>query len=156
LLLGTGRDSRRAIKEHYRPVAKWQRLQVVIEVKVPVPRSQRLEEDGDDYDDGNDDDDASENIKWRLEARWLEAQAFVWKAFVEGNERNWELGEAIAGAYESGDMEVEVEEIAGDADRSEVGEEAELGNLRLDGDSEWARPGVFGKGKSVESPAVEW
>lgn len=151
-------------------MAKRQRLQVVIEVKIPVPRSQRLrddrnDDDGDDVgDDGVEDDaddfDNREGKQWRLEARWVKAQVFVWKGFVEGNERNWELGEAISGACGSADDgEVEVEEMGGDGDgeRSEVREEeAELGNLRLDGDSEWARPGVFGEGREVDSHAVEW
>lgn len=74
--------------------------------------------------------------QWRLEARWVEAQVFVWKGSVEGDERSWELGEAIPGAYDDGDDgEIEVGEMGGEG-RSEVGEEAELGNLLLDGDGE--------------------
>jgi hypothetical protein len=136
LLLGTGRDSRKEIEAHYRPVAKRERLQVVVEVRVPVPRSQRVVVTLDTDDDHDVD---GESRKWRLEARWLEARVFVWRGAVEGNGQSWELGEAIAGLYDGGDRgEVEVKENVGVV-KDEVGEEeVGLGDLRLDGDSEWA------------------
>lgn len=84
----------------------------------------------------------------------MEAQVFVWKGCVEGHGQRWELGEAISGAYDDGD-EIEVGEMGGEG-RSVVGDEAELGNLRLDGDGEWALPPVFGGGKVVDANAVEW
>ena len=60
LLLGTGRESRKDIKAHYRPVAKRQRLKVVIEVKVPIAQSERLAQANEDED--------YERRNWRLEA----------------------------------------------------------------------------------------
>jgi len=127
LLLGTGRESRKEIKAHYRPVAKRQRLKVVIEVKVPIPESERLAQANEDED--------YERRNWRLEARWVEAQIFVWKGAIEGNEQSWELGEAVSGFYDGGDRELEIDSMGGrEKSDSEVGGEAELGNLRLDGD----------------------
>jgi len=163
VLFGTGRDPRRVIKEHYAPVAKRQRRRVVVEVKVPVTRAERGRVGGDDVGENDDHDgedyDYREGRRWRLEARWVEAQVFVWRGFVEGSERNWELGEAISGAYdEGGGLGIEVEDVGGGGERGEVGEEeAELGKLRLDGESEWARPGVFGEGNDIaDAQAVEW
>jgi hypothetical protein len=150
LLLGTGRESRKEIKAHYRPVAKRQRLKVVIEVKAPIPRSERpvqIREHDDDYESRN----------WRLEARWVEAQVFVWKGVVEGNEQNWELGEAVSGSYDSGDRELDIDSMGGrEKSDSEVGEEAESGNLRLDGNGGWDQPPVFGDGKVIDQFAVQW
>ena len=159
MLFGTGRDPRRVIKEHYAPVAKRQRRRVVVEVKVPVLRGERGRVDGADNVVDGDDFDNREGRQWRLEARWVEAQVFVWRGFVEGSERNWELGEAISGAYdEGGGLGIEIEEMGDGGERGEVGEEeAELGKLRLDGESEWARPGVFGEGNDIaDAQAVEW
>jgi hypothetical protein len=169
LFLGQGRDARREIKEHYRLVAKRQRLKVVIEVKAPIPKSQRPEkaeaEDkgGDERgyeDEGRKKDDCESHERgiWRLEARWLEAQVYVWKGdVVEGNERSWELGEAIKGSYDVGDRELKIEDMSLSGGKTgEVGEEAEMGNLLLDGDSEWAQPGVFGRGGDIDASAVEW
>jgi hypothetical protein len=175
LLLGTGGDFRKDIKEHYRPVAKRRRLKVVIEVKVPIPLSERPEVDGSDEegddeaedegddeadDEGEEEDnggngDDYESRNWRLEARWVEAQVFVWRGSTEGNEPSWELGEAISGSYDGGDREVKLDDMRG-GKKSEVWEEAELGNLVLDGDSEWAQPGVFGSGSDIDPFAVEW
>jgi hypothetical protein len=169
LLLGTGGDSRKDIKEHYRPVAKRRRLRVVIEVKVPIPLSERPEVDGGDEegedeggdggdDEGNDDSDNNDNYQsrnWRLEAKWVEVQAFVWRGSTEGNEPSWELGEAISGSYDGGDREVKLDDMRG-GKKSEVWQEAELGNLVLDWDSEWAKPGVFGSGSVIDPFAVEW
>lgn len=88
LLLGTGRDARKAIREHYHPIAKRKRHKVVVEVKVPVPMDQRT----------------SVDEKWRLEARWVEAQVFVSRGgSAECGMVEWELGQAISGAYEVGD-----------------------------------------------------
>ena len=147
LLLGTGRESRKEIKAHYRPVAKRQRLKVVIEVKVPIAQSERLAHANEDED--------YERRNWRLEARWVEAQVFVWKGAIEGNEQSWELGEAVSGSYDGGDRELEIDSMGG-RETDEVGEGAELGNLRLDGDNEWAQPAVFGDGRYIDPFAVEW
>jgi hypothetical protein len=169
LFLGQGRDARREIKEHYRLVAKRRRLKVVIEVKAPIPRSQRPEK-AEDEDKGGDEvkdeaggeggDDAAdyERRNWRLEARWLEAQVYVWKGDIEGNEQSWELGEAIEGSYDGGDRELKIEDMSLNGGKNgEIGEEAELGNLLLDGDSEWAQPGVFGGGGGdIDPSSVEW
>jgi len=151
LLLGTGRASRKEIKAHYRPVAKRQRLKVVIEVRVPIPRSERPartnEDDEDDYESRN----------WRLKARWVEAEVFVWKGAVEGTEQSWELGEAVSGSYDGGDRELDIDSMGGrEKSDSEVGEEAESGNLRLDGNGGWDQPPVFGDGKVIDQFAVQW
>ena len=142
--MGTGRDARKAIKAHYRPVAKRTRHKVAIEVKVPVPLTQR----------------ASDKEAWRLEARWVEAQVFVWRG-ARGEESSvvkWELGAAISGAYDSGDGEIEVVE-GWDAGEN-VGEsegEWEVGDLRLDGKSEWAGDVVWcGIGREVDVRRIEW
>lgn len=143
--MGTGRDARKAVKAHYRPVAKRTRHKVVVEVKVPVPMEQR----------------ASVKGMWRLEARWVEAQVFVWRA-VKGEEScgvKWELGAAISGAYEGGDGEIEVVEVWGGGEDA-VGEsegEWEVGDLRLDGKSEWAGAVVWcGIGREVDVRRIEW
>jgi hypothetical protein len=165
LFLGQGRDARREIKDHYRGVAKRQLLRVVIEVKAPIPESQRPEkaededtggdEGGDEAEgDGKGDTDDWEGRVWRLEARWVEAQVYVWKGdVVEGDERSWEWGAAMEGAYDGGDRELKIEDLSL-GKKGEVGEEAGMGNFLLDGDSEWAQPGVFGV--DIDPSTVEW
>ena len=113
-------------------------------MNVPVPLTQR----------------ASDKEAWRLEARWVEAQVFVWRG-ARGEESSvvkWELGAAISGAYDSGDGEIEVVE-GWDAGEN-VGEsegEWEVGDLRLDGQSEWAGDVVWcGSGREVDVRRVEW
>jgi len=168
LLLGTGRDSRREIKAHYRLVAKRKRLKVVVEVRVSIPRSQvpkdyegddggadeaehEAEHEGEDGNGGGD----YETRNWRLEARWIEAQVFMWRGAVDGNEQSWELGEAIQGSYDGGDREVKLEDMSVEV-KDEVEEKVELGDLVLKGDSEWAQPVLFGGGDVVDPFAVEW
>ena len=65
------------------------------------------------------------------------------------------MGEAISGSYDGGDREVKLDDMRG-GKKSEVWQEADLGNLVLDGDSEWAQPGVFGSGSDIDPFAVEW
>jgi len=98
---------------------------------------------------------------WRLEARLVEAQVFVWRegARVESGKVGWELGEAISGAYEVDDGEMEVVDCWGGVNDG-VGEdegEWEVGDLTLDGKSEWAGAVVWGRsGREVDVKDVEW
>jgi hypothetical protein len=98
--------------------------------------------------------------KWRLEARWVEAQVFVSRAGKgEGGMWKWELGEAIAGAYEVGDGGIEVVECWGAMEDggSEDEGEWEVGDLTLDGKSEWAGAVVWcGRGREVDVKNIEW
>ena len=145
MLLGTGRDARKAIREHYLPVAKRKRHKVVVEVKTPVPLDRRT----------------SVSEKWRLEARWVEAQVFISRGGKgEVGTLGWELGEAISGAYDvddDGEIEV-VDRWGGDEGvASEDEGEWEAGDLTLDGKSEWAGDVVWCRsGREVDVENVEW
>jgi hypothetical protein len=142
LLLGTGREGRKAIKAHYRPVAKRTHHKVVMEVRVPIPSHKR----------------SSANDVWRLEARWVEAQVFVWRGGRGEHSGTWNLGDAIEGVYGSGDGEIDVVENLG-RDDGEVEEgsssegEWELDDLLMDGRSEWAAP-ISWRGREVETRRV--
>ena len=145
--MGTGRDARKAIREHYKPVAKRKLHNVVVEVKTPIPAAQRK----------------SANEQWRLEARWVEAQVFVWRGGVEeesGMTGEWKLGEALSGAYEvDGEGEMEVVECWGGVEDvvSEDESEWEMGSLTLDGKSEWAGDVVWCRsGREVDLRMIEW
>ena len=111
------------------------------------------------------------NEKWRLEARWVEAQVFVSRggkgegeSESEGGMMGWELGRAIEGVYEvdgGGEMEV-VDSTAWGAVEEEDGgsgeeSEWEMGDLTLDG--EWAGEVVWGgswNGREVDLRKIEW
>lgn len=145
MLLGAGRDARKAIREHYHPIAKRKRHKVIVEVRVPVPVEQRT----------------SVGEKWRLEARWVEAQVFVSRGgTAESGMVEWELGEAISGAYEvDGEGEMEVVECWGGVEDvvSEDESEWEMGSLTLDGKSEWAGDVVWCRsGREVDLRMIEW
>lgn len=123
----------------------------MLEVRCPVPVEQR----------------SSSNEMWRLESRWVEAQVFLWRGGKgESSGEGWELGEAIRGAYEDGDGEMEVVECwdgveseseAGEEGTPSVGGEWEVGDLRLDGRSEWAGDVVWcASGREVDVRRVEW
>lgn len=103
----------------------------------------------------------SVNEKWRLEARWVEAQVFVSRrGKAESGMVEWELGEAISGAYEvDDDGEMEVVECWGGVEDvgSEDEGEWEVGDLTLDGKNEWAGDVVWcGSGREVDFKTVEW
>jgi hypothetical protein len=104
---------------------------------------------------------ASMDEKWRLEARWAEAQVFVWRgAKGELGTMPWELGEAMLGAYESGDRGMEVVECWGgieDAVGDEDVGEWEVGDLTLDGKSEWAGAVEWCRREGVlDAREIEW
>jgi hypothetical protein len=144
LLLGTGRDARKAIKAHYKPVAKRTRQKVVVEVKCPIPVDERK----------------SVQEKWRLEARWVEAQVFVWRGGRgESATVEWELGEAISGAYEVDDGKMEVVDCWGAVDHGVSEDEGdwETASLTLDGKSDWTGPVVWGGGgREIDMKRIEW
>lgn len=101
------------------------------------------------------------NEKWRLKAQWLEAQVFVSRGGkAESGMVEWELGEAISGAYEvDGGGEMEVVECWGRVEDvvSEDEGEWEVGDLTLDGKSEWAGDVVWcGHGREVDLRRIEW
>jgi hypothetical protein len=116
----------------------------VVEVKCPVPVDERK----------------SNAEKWRLEGRWVEAQVFVSRGGRgEIGAVKWELGEAISGAYEVDDGEIEVVDCWGKVDHgfSEDEGEWETASLTLDGESEWAGPVVWGgSGREVDVKNIEW
>jgi hypothetical protein len=97
---------------------------------------------------------------WRLDARWVEAQVFVWRGAKGESSGVWSLGEAIEGIYGSGPGEIDVVEnwgrVDGELDGRSSGEGVwEVGDLRLDGRSEWAGP-VSWRGREVETGDVAW
>ena len=108
------------------------------------------------------DERSSKNEKWRLEARWVEAQVFVSRGGKgERGMVKWELGEAISGAYEVGDGEMEVVDCWSAVEDVVSGDESEweTGDLTLDGKSEWAGAVVWGgsgSGKEVDLRKIEW
>lgn len=143
LFLGSGREARRAIKSHYRAVAKRVRLPVVLEVCVPVPRAERVDE----------------SERWRLEARSVVAQVFVWRGKVEGKGREWRLGEMIAGGYGTEDEGIHVVQMGEGGESDQIGGDADAewvyGDLSLDG-SEWGGEAVFADGRVVDLRSVGW
>lgn len=143
LLLGTGRRARQEIKAHYQPMAKRVRHKVVIEVRVPIPEGREGEKE-----------------KWRIEARWVEAQVFKWRGAVNETGEGWELGKMVAGTYGDGVGEMKVVGDWGRVDGQEASEVEglvmEARNLSLDGRSEWADPVTFGEGKGRLESEVEW
>jgi hypothetical protein len=100
------------------------------------------------------------DAKWRLEGRWVEAQVFVSRgAREQSGTVEWELGEAISGAYEVDDGEIEVVDCWGKVDHcvSEDEGEWETASLTLDGESEWAGPVVWGGSRrEVDVKNIEW
>ncbi|KAM0700845.1 hypothetical protein Q7P35_012567 [Cladosporium inversicolor] len=128
------------------PVVKRKLHNVVVEARTPIPADQRK----------------SANEQWRLEARWVEAQVFVWRVGMEegGATVEWELGEAISGAYEGDGGEMGVVSCWGGKESVVVGSsegegEWEVGDLTLDGKSEWAGEVVWG-GRDVDGRVIEW
>jgi hypothetical protein len=99
---------------------------------------------------------------WRLEARWVEAQVFVWRGSKgELGTVRWELGDAISGVYEGGHVEMNVVDYWGGVeDVGSGGEdegEWEVGDLTLDGKSEWAGAVVWcGSWRQIDMERVEW
>lgn len=144
LLLGTGRDARKEIKEHYRTNAKRIRRRVVVEVRVPVPREER----------------SIVGEKWRLEPRCVEAQVFVRRNVQHESGAEWKLDEALSGMYDEESSEIQVVKGLGgyvvrDDEASSVDSDFGLEDLRLDGRSDWAGPIVW-SGKEVDHESVEW
>lgn len=102
----------------------------------------------------------SANEKWRLEARWVEAQVFVSRGGSgEVGTPEWELGQAISGAYDVDDGNIEVVDCWDGVEDviSEDEGEWEAGDLTLDGKSEWAGDVVWcGSGREFDVKNVEW
>lgn len=146
LLLGTGRDAREAIKAHYRPVATRIRCKVVIEVSVPVTRKER----------------STAGERWRLVPRCVEAQVFAGRGVQDGTAAEWKLNEALRGAYDhdTGTGQIRAVKgldgyVIGDDEESSGEGDLEVGDLRLDGRSDWAGPIVW-SGNEVDDKTVEW
>lgn len=84
VLLGSGKGSRRLIIDHYHETCRRVRADVHIEVRVPVPRSERIRGE-----------------RWRLEQRILTAQVFVSKNDTEVEDgREWSLEGFLEGCYD--------------------------------------------------------
>ena len=90
----------------------------------------------------------------------MEAQVFVSRGGkAESSIVEWRLGEAISGAYEVDDGEMDVVDCWGGVEDviSEDEGEWEVGNLTLDGKSEWAGDVVWcGSGREVDVKSIEW
>ncbi|KAM0722122.1 hypothetical protein Q7P37_001563 [Cladosporium fusiforme] len=148
VLLGSGRDARKAIKEHYQPFAKRRRINVVVEVRVPVARMER--------------EAGFESERWRVEARRVVAQVYVWRGGgVEDGfcGREWDLGRFLSGEYEGGLEEMEVvgaQEWGGEKGEGEGDVKGVERDLGLDGRIDWTFPPVYGEWGEEELRMVEW
>lgn len=90
----------------------------------------------------------------------MEAQVFVSRGVkAESGAVQWALGKAISGGYEVDDGEMEVVDCWGGVE-DVIGEdegEWEMGELTLDGKSEWAGAVVWcGDGREVDVNNIEW
>ena len=90
----------------------------------------------------------------------MEAQVFVSRGGKgERGMVNWELGEAILGAHEIDDGEMEVVDSWGKVEEviSEDEGEWEIGDLTLDGKREWAGDVLWGwNRREVDAKNIEW
>lgn len=143
LFLGSGKDSRRLIKNHYRDMCRRVRVDVHIEVQVPVLKTQRTHDE-----------------RWRLEDRSLVAQAFVARhGSVEPvHDRDWTFERFLTGdCEENADPKFDAWEADGTAWQTEqpppLDDERACADEQLgDGSSVWdvhATP-VFGYGARLE------
>jgi len=92
----------------------------------------------------------------------VEAQVFVWRGVIgESRGVEWELGDAILEVYEGGDAEMDVVDCWGGVEDVGSGGESEgewdLGDLTLDGKSDWAGAVVWHRqGREIDVRKVDW
>lgn len=90
----------------------------------------------------------------------MEAQVFVGRGVRNDKGGEWELSEAISGAYDEEREEIEVVRgmggyVVGDDEKSSVDSDCRSEDLRLDGKNDWAGPIVW-SGNEVDHESVDW
>lgn len=91
----------------------------------------------------------------------MDAQVFVGRGVQDGRAAEWKLNEALRGAYDRDIGNGEIRAVKGldgyviEDDESDGEGDLEVGDLRLDGRSDWAGPIVW-SGNEVDDETVEW